>query len=137
VAEAPHDPRLRAAVDVAAEALRKRLAEVLGRVLAELVSSKLSDAELVELRSPLPEPAPTHETDEIAPIVEILAEHLPHLRRGRLYELARRVPWRIDLDSRRLMGSRRAAASWFAAGAGGLLPARHRSRSTRSRRSCS
>jgi hypothetical protein len=110
-------------------ALRQAIAALVARALAELIS----DDALAQLRDLLGELAPARETDEAVGIAYV-AKLLPGLGRARLYQLAARIPGRLDLDSRRLAWSRRRLDEWFASGGGGLLPAPRRLRSSRPRR---
>jgi hypothetical protein len=110
---------------------RQAVAALIARALGELVAEKLSDAELVELRTLLlGEPAT--ERRDLAVGVEYLATLFPNLGRAALYSLAARIPGRLDLDERRLMWSRRALDKWFLSGGGNLLRTRTRSRPAQS-----
>jgi hypothetical protein len=74
---------------MAIAALRRTLAELVGRALGELIAERLTDAELGQLRELLGEPAPQHEPDQAVDI-NYVQRLFPDLKRAALYSIAAR-----------------------------------------------
>jgi hypothetical protein len=107
------------------DALRERLADLVGRALGAAIVEKISESALAELHELLGEPVPQPEHDHAVGI-DYLAKLLPGIGRARLYEIGARIPGRLDLEARKLVWPRRAIDEWFSRGGGDLLPARRR-----------